>query len=96
MIRNYASNLIFFVDWRGRPTKARQAHQGEAGRSRPTVIGRGTGNASCICQIDFHLFTDVIADIYSIKIRRYNQLKKFKGSFRGANRTNFNSDYFSI
>jgi hypothetical protein len=65
---------------RGRPTKARQAHQGEAGpprRGRPTkarqasdvpiAIRKSTGNASVYQMLScFLAFTGAIADVLPI------------------------------
>jgi hypothetical protein len=67
IIRNDASDLFFFAYLAGRPAKARQTRQGEAGpprRGRPMTDDRSTGNASVYHILSRFLpFTGTIADI---------------------------------
>jgi hypothetical protein len=66
IIRNYATNLIFFAQLAGRPATARQADD------VPIAIGRSTSNANVYHVLScFLIFTGAIADIHKNNFALY-------------------------
>jgi hypothetical protein len=73
IIRNYATNLIFFAQLAGRPAKARQADD------VPIAIGRSTSNASVHHTVScFLIFTGAIADVHTFNILKNIPLTRKK------------------
>jgi len=63
IVRNYATNLIFFAQLAGKPATARQADY------VPIAIGRSTSNASVYHMLScFLISTGAIADVHIKKL----------------------------